>query len=55
MNDTIRTQLAHSSVRAFTNEPVTAELRTQILARRVHILRTASDKHHPRHRSSTSS
>ena len=31
MNDTIRTQLAHSSVRAFTNEPVTAELRTQIL------------------------
>ena len=25
MNDTIRTQLAHSSVRAFTNEPVTAE------------------------------
>ena len=27
----IRTQLAHSSVRAFTNEPVTAELRTQIL------------------------
>lgn len=27
MNDTIRTQLAHSSVRAFTNEPVTAELR----------------------------
>lgn len=31
MNDTIRTQLAHSSVRAFTDEPVTSEMRTQIL------------------------
>lgn len=34
MNDTIRTQLAHSSVRAFTNEPVTAELRTRTSMRR---------------------
>ncbi len=31
MNDTIRTQLAHSSVRVFTDEPVSAEMRTLIL------------------------
>ena len=31
MNETIRTQLAHSSVRAFTDEPVSEEMRALIL------------------------